>query len=85
MPWQVVVHPDALKYLRRIPGRYSARIERALDELKDNPYRGDIEKMEGETETWRRRVGSYRIFFELSVAPRMVFVFRIERRASSTY
>ena len=56
-----------------------------LDTFVDNPYGGDIEKMEGEEHKWRRRVGNYRIFYKIFVNDKFVLVTKVERRTSSTY
>jgi len=56
-----------------------------MRELVVSPYAGDIEKMEGEAYAWRRRIGSYRLFYEVHQGDRNVYVFRIERRTSKTY
>jgi len=50
-----------------------------------NPFLGDIEKIKGEENIWRRRVGAYRIFCEIVSQDRIIYVFRVERRTSSTY
>lgn len=56
-----------------------------LEELPEDPYRGDIEKLEGELYVWRRRVGNYRIILEILPKERMVNVLDIRRRTSKTY
>lgn len=40
---------------------------------------------EAEENSWRRRVGNYRIFYKIYIATKVILVFRIERRTSSTY
>ncbi|MBM3260922.1 hypothetical protein FJY93_00720 [Candidatus Kaiserbacteria bacterium] len=50
-----------------------------------NPFLGDIQKMKGKDNVWRRRIGAYRIFFEIYPLVRIVHVYHIERRTSSTY
>jgi mRNA-degrading endonuclease RelE of RelBE toxin-antitoxin system len=50
-----------------------------------DPFSGDIVRLQGETNTWRRRVGSYRIFFEVSTDRFAVDVLDIVRRSSTTY
>ena len=42
--------------------------------MEANPFFGDIIKLEGETDRWRRRVGSYRLFFAVDRAVRTVSV-----------
>ena len=73
------------KQLKRIPKKESERIFWIIQDLPLNPYAGDIEKMEGERDVWRRRVGSYRIKYEIHVAQRMIHIFEVMRRTSSTY
>lgn len=84
MLWQVDVAENAKKYLTRIPKKDSLRIKTALNEMVQNPYTGDITKLKGDL-VWRRRIGSYRIFFEIYESNRSVRVYGIERRGSNTY
>lgn len=85
MNWQVLIHHKAVKQLKRFPKKDISRIELALHQLKTNLFAGDIEKMKGEENVWRKRVGSYRISYELFVNKQIVFVFRVERRTTTTY
>lgn len=81
----VIIDSSVKKILGRIPKDDARRIGSVLKELVVNPYAGDIEKMEGESDVWRRRVGSYRIFYEVYKNKRVVYVFKLERRTSNTY
>ena len=63
--WRVSVTEGAKKQIRRLPRQEIERIERVIDELEMNPFGGDIAKMGGEENTWRRRVGNYRILFKI--------------------
>ncbi len=85
MSWRIYVRDKASKQLKRLPADYITRIERAVNELAANPFTGDIEKMEGKDEVWRRRIGAYRIKYEISFREKMINIFEIERRTSSTY
>jgi len=84
-PWTVHVDRAVEKQLRRIPHRDAERVFSAITEMAANPYSGDVVKMHGEKDTWRCRVGSYRIFFEVLPEDRIVYVYRVERRTSTTY
>ncbi len=53
--------------------------------MEDNPLRGDIVKLGGEGDRWRRRIGGYRILYRLSYNERAIFIYDISRRTSSTY
>lgn len=83
--WQVGVDPVARRALNRFPKKDSERILETLEQLAIDPYEGDIEKLQGEENKWRRRVGSYRIFFRIYQHSRTVYVVKIERRGSHTY
>lgn len=61
------------------------KIMNTIEKLSLNPFYGDIEKMKGEENSWRRRTGSYRIFYEIIDTDRTVYVYSIKRRASKTY
>ena len=65
MSWSVFVASSATKFVRRLPNKDATRIKFVLEkEFPHNPYAGDIKKLGGQDNVWRRRVGSYRIFFE---------------------
>jgi len=85
MNWELVVDPAVKKQLRRIPKRDADRLSGIIQELPANPYAGDIEKMEGEKDVWRRRVGAYRIFYEILTAQRVIYIYDVKRRTSNTY
>jgi mRNA-degrading endonuclease RelE of RelBE toxin-antitoxin system len=53
--------------------------------MANDPFAGDVLKLEGEGNRWRRRVGSYRIFFIVHIETRIVAVSAIVRRTSTTY
>jgi len=53
--------------------------------MADNPFAGDVLKLEGSHSRWRRRVGNYRIFFTVDIIAKTVAVSAILRRSSTTY
>jgi mRNA-degrading endonuclease RelE of RelBE toxin-antitoxin system len=53
--------------------------------MGDDPFAGDVIKLEGEDNLWRRRVGSYRVFFAVDTTAKTVAVTAILRRTSKTY
>lgn len=83
--WTLKVRDSVYKTLVKFPKSDCVRLTRIIEELPLDPYRGDIEKMKGEDSSWRRRVGAYRIFYEVYQEKRLVHIFRVERRTSSTY
>lgn len=83
--WSLRVDDSVLKSLRRMPRRDTGVILEVIHALPINPYFGDIQKMKGEDNAWRRRIGSYRIFYKIKVSEKTILVFHIERRTSKTY
>jgi mRNA interferase RelE/StbE len=85
MNWTGLVAKAALKQLARFPAKDQDRVAVAISALADDPFGGDIIKLEGGNRRWRRRVGSYRIFFTVVPESRTVAVSAILRRTSTTY
>ena len=85
MSWDYRLTKQALKQLRKFPSNDVARLFVALENMKISPYFGDIEKLRGEENVWRRRVGWYRILFAIFQTSHMIHVYDIKRRTSKTY
>ena len=83
--WVLEIDPSVFKILKKLPRKDSERLWFAIYSLSHNYFEGDIQKMKGEQNIWRRRVGSYRIFYELLSSAGAISVFHIERRNSHTY
>ena len=83
--WELKIEPDVYKQAKRFPPTDRERVFSAINSLSLDPYVGDIEKIGGESDVWRRRVGAYRVFFEVYQHSRKVNVFRVKRRGSNTY
>ncbi len=85
MKWDYILTSTAEKQLRKVP-RYDARkIHITLMHMKDNPYAGDTHQLRGDDRTYRRRIGSWRILFELDTELKLIFITSIARRGSKTY
>lgn len=84
MEWTVVLAGPARKSLRRIPAGDKARITTVLAEMQQDPFQGDIRKLQG-LPGFRRRVGNWRVLFEVVIERKHVVIAAIERRTSTTY
>ena len=85
MTWTVVVAKAAQKRLARFPAKDQDKLAAALIAMEGDPFSGDVIKIEGESDRWRRRVGSYRLFYSVNRVARTVSVNAIVRRTSTTY
>jgi len=81
--WFIFLTNPAKKHLAQIPKETAGQISSAIDEMRNNPLSGDLTKLS--INNWRRRVGDYRIVFQLSSKEKTVFVLDILRRTSTTY
>jgi mRNA-degrading endonuclease RelE of RelBE toxin-antitoxin system len=71
--WQVVVDKPAQKQLDRLPPRDFGRVDVALVFMAADPFGGDLERLtKHDRYSFRRRVGDYRILFNVDTAARRV-------------
>ena len=85
MNWSVTVAREAVRNLLRFPNRDHQRLTQALEEMRTDPFAGDVVRLRAQPAAYRRRVGSYRILFDVVPESRRVSVQNIVRRSSTTY
>ena len=85
MAWQLRIAKQAAKKLTRVPRKDQKRIAATIAEMRESPFRGDIARLKNEAAGWRRRVGNYRIFFDVDLEELLVDVTDIRRRTTTTY
>lgn len=85
MNWRLQIADRARKALAKFPASDQRRIMAALDAMESDPLGGDISRLRAERSAWRRRVGPYRIFFDVYPQSLIVDIVDIARRTSTTY
>jgi len=85
MPWKVEVVRSAEKALAKIPAQDQKRLITALKSTTNDPYGGDIARLQNQLGAWRKRVGNSRILFDLYPDRLLVVIVEIKRRTSTTY
>lgn len=85
MRWTLKIARRAQKTIARAPAKSQRLLLAALEEMQQNPFSGDIASLTSERSSWRRRVGAFRIFFDVYVDEGYVDVVEISRRTSTTY
>ena len=85
MAWNVHLPERVDKRIRKFPRRDNIRIVEILRSFEVDPWRGDIVKIKGHDNLWRKRVGDYRIFYSVKAEVKIVEIKEIERRGSKTY
>jgi mRNA interferase RelE/StbE len=87
MSWVCELTQDAEKDLRDLPRDVRRNVARVLDQIVANPFSGDTKALKGREwkGVFRRRAGSYRIFFRTDHQSKIATVIRIVRRSEKTY
>ena len=53
--------------------------------MESDPFTGDLKRLKEKPSAWRRRVGNYRIIFDLDFELRLIVIHGILRRTTTTY
>jgi mRNA-degrading endonuclease RelE of RelBE toxin-antitoxin system len=85
MSWDVVLAGAARKAVRKAPRGDQDRLLAAVEEMRSHPWSGDIVHLRNEPTAWRRRVGDWRILYDIDSDRHIVLVADVVRRTSTTY
>ena len=85
MAWRLQIAKRAEKELKKIPAKDQQRITAALAGMREDLFRGDIVRLKNQPTAWRRRVGNYRILFDIDPEQMVIDVVEVGRRTSTTY
>lgn len=83
--WELKVDNSVYKKLKTFPKKDVFKIVQEIGLFTQNPYKGDIKRIKKEEFLWRRRIGDYRIFYEIHQSEKIINVLYVERRTSRTY
>jgi len=65
MAWNLQLAGPAQKDFRRLPSKDQERVKAALLAMQEDPFQGDINRLQGQPTAWRRRIGNHRILCDL--------------------
>ena len=87
MSWTYRLSDQAAKQLRRLPRDRQEQLGRAIDQMTQDPFAGDVRPLKGGrlAGTMRRRVGRYRIIFAVDRSSGVIDVAAIVSRSERTY
>ena len=85
MRWSLVLTNPATRDLRDAPRADVEHIDAAFEEMRSDPYSGDIKFLKGTNRTLRRRIGDWRILFDVHADQRLIIILSVSRRSSKTY
>ena len=81
--FRIEIARPARRYLERLDAPTQRRIVTAIDELSQNPLEGDVRRLHGEPNLYRRRVGDLRILFRLEISERVIRIEAIRPRGEA--
>ena len=79
-PYKIKIERKALKALQKIHPTHRDRLKVAIDALADDPRPPGVKKLKGTDDTWRIRVGSYRVLYDVLDDELIVFVIHVAHR-----
>jgi len=78
--YAVFLKPAALRELRKLPEDIRRRVAARFDALVGDPRPAGVERLQGEADLYRVRVGDYRIVYQVESKALVVLVVRIGHR-----
>jgi mRNA interferase RelE/StbE len=80
MAYAIQFKPAALRQLEKLPRSIRNRIANKIETLADDPFPAGCKKLSGLPDTWRVRVGDYRVIYQLHHGTLLVLVLTVGHR-----
>jgi mRNA interferase RelE/StbE len=78
--YRVELRPAALRDLKSLPREVLDRVSEKIDSLPENPRPPGVEKLSGSEDSYRVRVGDYRILYRIVDEALLVLVVAVRHR-----
>jgi mRNA interferase RelE/StbE len=79
-PYQIEWKPSAVRELKRLDGVVAGRIIRAVDSLAVIPFPPGARRLRGSRQSYRIRVGDYRVIYEVFQSRLLIEIVRVRHR-----
>ncbi len=73
----------AQRYYERLPADLAARLDQSFARLRENPFEGDIKRIQGREGVYRLRVGDLRVLYTVNLDKRLIEVAAILPRGEA--
>jgi mRNA interferase RelE/StbE len=80
MAYAIQFKPAALRQLEKLPRDFQKRIASKIQALRHDPFPSGCKKLFGEPDTWRVRVGDYRVIYQVHRSVLLILVINIGHR-----
>jgi len=81
--WQIIIHRESEKVLRKLPAKLVKRIWARIRELESDPRPIGCKKLVGDQNLYRLRVGDWRITYAVEENKLMIVVLEIAPRGGA--
>jgi mRNA interferase RelE/StbE len=78
--YQIEWKGSAQKELRKLPTEMIPKIMEAVDALSKNPFPLNCRKLTGSEQTWRIRIGNYRVIYNVFSSILVIEIVRVAHR-----
>ena len=81
--YEVLFHKKLAKSIKNLPKSHLQKFAKLIDVLMTNPFPWkdfDLKKIEGSKDTYRIRVGSYRVVYHVDREQKTIHVLKFETR-----
>lgn len=85
MNWEIHIVERVRKQLVKIQEKNRGYILLALQEMRADPFSGDVVWLKNQPYALRRRVGTWRILFDINTKIKLVVIGDVRRRTGNTY
>lgn len=80
MAYHVEIEPRARRQIAALPREVQRRITNALAQLEEQPRPPGAKRLTGHDRTYRIRVGTYRVLYEIADHVRVILVIEVAHR-----
>ena len=87
MPWVISLSEEAEKQLSRLPRDLQRRIANSIDQMRGDPFQGNVKPLKGSQwkGRYRKAVGRYRLIFTPYYSEHLIEISQILIRSEKTY
>lgn len=78
--YSLVIRPSVDRDVRKIPKQTLRRIVTAMKALANDPIHRGASKLQGADQTYRIRIGDYRVIYEVNRTRRIVNILHVAHR-----
>lgn len=78
--YRLVLHREAVSEIRKLPRKVRLQVRDVIDGLALEPRPANSEKLKGRSGSYRIRVGTYRVVYEIHATEIVVYVIGVAHR-----